>query len=57
MLLKQRILGWIARGEINVAFRRWWRPTVKANGRLETSAGDTPEGSISLDMCRYKIAL
>jgi hypothetical protein len=39
MLLNRRALDGIAAGEIDLAFRRWKRPTVKAGGTLHTRAG------------------
>jgi hypothetical protein len=39
MLFNLRALEGIAAGEIDLAFRRWKRPTVKAGGTLRTRAG------------------
>ena len=39
MLLNRRTLDGIAAGEIDLAFRRWKRPTVRTGGTLHTSAG------------------
>jgi hypothetical protein len=39
MLFNLRALEGIAGGEIDLAFRRWKRPTVKAGGTLRTRAG------------------
>jgi hypothetical protein len=39
MLFNCRALDGIAAGEIDRAFRRWKRPTVKAGGMLRTRAG------------------
>ena len=39
MLFNARALEGIAAGEIDLAFRRWKRPTVKAGGTLRTRAG------------------
>jgi hypothetical protein len=39
MLLNRRALDGIATGEIDLAFRRWKRPTVKAGGTLRSRAG------------------
>jgi hypothetical protein len=39
MLFNLRALHGIEAGEIDLAFRRWKRPTVKAGGRLRTRAG------------------
>ncbi|MGF1594582.1 MAG: hypothetical protein ACFCUW_14965 [Kiloniellaceae bacterium] len=40
MLIKSDVLERIVAGEIDLVFRRWKRPTVKAGGRLRTSAGE-----------------
>ena len=40
MLIKRNILDRIAAGEIDRAFRRWKRPTVKAGGTLRTAVGE-----------------
>lgn len=39
MLIKREILDAIKRGEIDLQFRRWTRPSVKAGGTLKTSVG------------------
>jgi hypothetical protein len=39
MLLNRRTLDGIVAGEIDLAFRRWRRPTVKAGGTLRSRAG------------------
>ena len=39
MLFNRRALDGIAAGEIDLAFRRWKRPTVRTGGTLHTSAG------------------
>lgn len=39
MLLKRPILDRIAAGEVDLAYRRWTRPTVKTGGTLRTQAG------------------
>lgn len=39
MLLNRRTLDGITAGEIDLAFRRWKRPTVRTGGTLHTSAG------------------
>jgi hypothetical protein len=39
MLLNRRTLDGIAAGEIDLAFRRWKRPTVKAGGTLRSRVG------------------
>lgn len=39
MLIKREILDAIKRGEIDLQFRRWTRPSVKAGGTLKTKVG------------------
>ncbi len=39
MLLNRRALDGIEAGEIDLAFRRWKKPTVKAGGTLRSRAG------------------
>lgn len=39
MLLRKDALEGIARGEVDVAFRWWTKPTVKAGGFLQTAVG------------------
>ncbi len=39
MLLRHSVLERIVRGEVDLAFRRWKRPTVKAGGTLTTRVG------------------
>ena len=39
MLFNRRALDGIEAGEIDLAFRRWKRPTVKAGGTLRTRGG------------------
>ena len=39
MLLRRAVLDLIAAGEVDLAFRRWKRPTVKTGGTLRTSMG------------------
>lgn len=39
MLIKRAVLDAIATGEIDLVFRRWKRPTVKAGGTLRTAVG------------------
>jgi hypothetical protein len=39
VLLKRPILDRIATGEVDLAFRRWTRPTVKTGGTLRTQLG------------------
>lgn len=39
MLIKREILEAIRRGEIDLQFRRWTRPSVRAGGTLKTKLG------------------
>ena len=39
MLLRKPVLDAIAAGEVDLAFRRWRRPTVKSGGTLRTPVG------------------
>jgi hypothetical protein len=39
MLLKRELLEQIKAGEVDLIFRRWSRPTVKAGGTLKTKVG------------------
>ncbi len=39
MLLKRDLLEDIMAGKVDLIFRRWNRPTVKAGGTLKTKAG------------------
>ena len=39
MLIKLAVLEAIKRGEIDLQFRRWTRPSVKAGGTLKTKVG------------------
>lgn len=39
MLIKREVLEAIRRGEIDIQFRRWTRPTVKPGGTLKTKLG------------------
>lgn len=39
MLLKRELLELIQAGEVDLIFRRWNRPTVKAGGTLKTKVG------------------
>lgn len=39
MLLRRHVLERIAAGEVDLAFRRWTRPTVKTGGSLRTAVG------------------
>jgi len=40
MLIKRDILERIAGRKVDLAFRRWKRPTVKTGGRLRTEIGE-----------------
>ena len=39
MLIRREVLEGIRRGEIDLQFRRWSRPTVKPGGTLKTKLG------------------
>lgn len=39
MLLKRELLELIKAGKVDLIFRRWNRPTVKAGGMLKTKVG------------------
>jgi hypothetical protein len=39
MLLKRDLLEQINAGEVDLVFRRWSKPTVKAGGTLKTKVG------------------
>jgi hypothetical protein len=39
VLIKREVLEAISRGEIDLQFRRWSRPTVKPGGTLKTKLG------------------
>jgi len=39
MLLRKSVLDAIVAGEVDLAFRRWRRPTVKTGGKLRTPVG------------------
>ena len=47
MLFRQHFLDGIRRGTINVAFRRWQRPSVKSGGNLMTSIGQLHIASVT----------
>jgi hypothetical protein len=47
MLIKREILEAIKRGEIDLQFRRWTRPSVKAGGTLKTKVGMLQIGRIN----------
>ena len=40
MLITRAVLDRIAAGDVDLVFRRWRRPTVKAAGRLRTAIGE-----------------
>jgi hypothetical protein len=46
VLIRQDTLRRIADGEVDLAFRRWTRPTVKAGGHLRTRAGELAIDSV-----------
>ncbi|WP_171182048.1 ASCH domain-containing protein [Ruegeria sp. HKCCD8929] len=48
MLIKRAILDRIVSGEIDLAFRRWKRPTVKSGGQLRTAVGELAIQDVSI---------
>ncbi|MCR9123227.1 MAG: winged helix-turn-helix transcriptional regulator [Phyllobacteriaceae bacterium] len=48
MLIKRDVLDRIVAGEVDRAFRRWKRPTVKAGGRLRTAVGELAIDDVSV---------
>lgn len=46
MLIKREVLEAIKRGEIDLQFRRWSRPSVKSGGTLKTVIGPMQIGRI-----------
>jgi len=46
MLLKMELLEKIKAGDVDLVFRRWSRPTVKAGGTLKTKVGLLKIGAI-----------
>lgn len=47
MLLKLELLERIKAGEVDLVFRRWSRPSVKAGGTLKTKVGLLSIGAIT----------
>lgn len=47
MLLKLELLERIKAGEVDLVFRRWSRPSVKAGGTLKTKVGLLQIGAIT----------
>jgi hypothetical protein len=47
MLLKRELLEQIKAGEVDLVFRRWSRPTVKAGGTLKTKLGVLAIGAVT----------
>ena len=47
MLLKRELLEEIKAGKVDLVFRRWSRPTVKAGGTLKTKVGLLQIGAIT----------
>lgn len=48
MLIKRNVLERIVAGEVDLAFRCWKRPTVKAGGRLRTAVGELAVEDVSI---------
>ena len=46
MLLKRELLEEIKQGKVDLVFRRWSRPSVKAGGTLKTKVGLLGIGAI-----------
>jgi hypothetical protein len=46
VLIRQDVLRRIETGEVDLAFRRWTRPTVKAGGHLRTRIGELAIDSV-----------
>lgn len=46
MLLRKNVLEGIERGDIDLAFRRWTRPTVRTGGTLRTPIGLVQIGAV-----------
>jgi hypothetical protein len=47
VLIKRAVLDGIADGRIDLAFRRWRRPTVKRGGKLRTVVGELSVGAMA----------
>ena len=47
MLLKMELLEQIKAGKVDLVFRRWSRPSVKAGGTLKTKVGLLSIGAIT----------
>ena len=47
MLLKRELLEEIKTGKVDLVFRRWSRPSVKAGGTLKTKVGLLQIGAIT----------
>jgi hypothetical protein len=47
MLLKMELLERIKAGDVDLVFRRWSRPSVKAGGTLKTKVGLLSIGAIT----------
>ena len=48
MLIKRNVLEQIVEGKIDLAFRRWKRPTVRSGGRLRTAVGELAIDDVSI---------
>ena len=46
MLIRRAVLDGIVAGRIDLQFRRWRRPTVKAGGKLRTAVGELAVGRV-----------
>ncbi len=48
MLIPIKVLERIRAGEIDLAFRRWQKPTVKVGGRLRSALGELSIGNVAV---------
>ena len=48
MLLRLDHLDRIVAGEVDIVYRLWRKPTVKAGGRLRTSRGELAIGAVEM---------
>ena len=48
MLIPVKVLEKIRSGDIDLAFRRWQKPTVKVGGRLRSVVGELRIGSVNI---------
>lgn len=48
VLIKRATLDGIVRGDIDLQFRRWRKPTVKSGGKLRTAVGELAVGRVDV---------